>query len=257
MPSDRGFTLLELLVVVAVLAMLIALLLPSLRQAKAQAKQVACQSNLRQIAVAWHAYLDAHEGSFYQCVNANMNYGGKQGSGAAQWGADPHDPVTKPLNLHLGLPEVARSGAEVFRCPLDDGSKTVRPTYFDYYGTSYNTNPMLIGQNQLLVNPLDPCLSVIVRINQKLKSLNRSEISSDSRLLLIGDFGWVNEWSFASTQRIEWHGRAKHHNVAFMDGHVEFIEIRKGLHVTPRYTVIPFANLRTEASACQEYVERE
>jgi hypothetical protein len=31
--------------------------------------------------------------------------------------------------------------------------------------------------------------------------------------------------------------------VAFLDGHVEFIRIRKGLYVTPEYCVLPFAEL--------------
>jgi len=257
LPGNRGFSLIELLVIVAVIALLVAILLPCLRQAREQARRIACQSNLRQIAVAWHTYLDGHKGSFYQCVNANMNYGGKQGSGARRWGADLEDPVRKPLNPSLNLPLVVRSGAEVYRCPSDTGSKSVRPTYFDYYGTSYNTNLMLIGQNQLLANPFDPCLSVIVKINQRLKDLNRSAISKESRLILIGDFGWVNQWSFASTQRIEWHGRPYHHNLAFMDGHVSFVKIRKALHVTSQYTVVPFDDLQAEASECQQEVADE
>jgi len=52
----RGFTLVELLVVVTILSLLIALLLPSLRKARKAAQRVACGANLRQLGVATLSY---------------------------------------------------------------------------------------------------------------------------------------------------------------------------------------------------------
>jgi len=55
-----GVTLLELLVVVAIITMLMALLLPALSGARASARQTACQSNLRQFGVGMHAHAQRH-----------------------------------------------------------------------------------------------------------------------------------------------------------------------------------------------------
>lgn len=52
----RGFTLMELLVVVAVIGVLLAILLPSLSSAQKSARQVKGLSNMRQLAVGWHQY---------------------------------------------------------------------------------------------------------------------------------------------------------------------------------------------------------
>lgn len=54
--SRAGFTLVELLVVVAIIAMLVAMLLPSLQGARERAKRTVCLSNLRQLGHAVHMY---------------------------------------------------------------------------------------------------------------------------------------------------------------------------------------------------------
>lgn len=58
--ARRGFTLIELLVVISIIALLIAILLPALTKAREQARSTACKSTLRQLGIAWQAYLTDH-----------------------------------------------------------------------------------------------------------------------------------------------------------------------------------------------------
>ena len=60
--ENRAFTLVELLVVVSIIALLAAMLLPSLRRAREQAKLAVCGSNLKQLGAALHLYAADYAG---------------------------------------------------------------------------------------------------------------------------------------------------------------------------------------------------
>lgn len=59
----RGFTLVELLVVMAIVGILVSLLLPALASAKAKGRSAVCLSNLRQLGIAIHSYASDSDGN--------------------------------------------------------------------------------------------------------------------------------------------------------------------------------------------------
>jgi prepilin-type N-terminal cleavage/methylation domain-containing protein/prepilin-type processing-associated H-X9-DG protein len=62
MKKNKGFTLVELLVVISIIALLMAVLLPALAKARTQAKRISCLSGLRQLVTAWMAYAENNDG---------------------------------------------------------------------------------------------------------------------------------------------------------------------------------------------------
>src|SRR4051794_33672760 len=61
----RGFTLVELLVVIGIVAVLIAILLPALSKAQSQSRTVACLSNLRQLDASLIMYVNDNKGHVF------------------------------------------------------------------------------------------------------------------------------------------------------------------------------------------------
>ena len=121
-PRPAGFTLVELLVVIGVIAILIALLLPALNKARSQSRTVACQSNLHQLGLVFHMYANDNRGALPAYRE----------SGPTQWFLFYSPYLTKPLpSPNPGLRNLHELGRrmKVFDCP-----ETTEPVNFNLWG---------------------------------------------------------------------------------------------------------------------------
>jgi prepilin-type N-terminal cleavage/methylation domain-containing protein/prepilin-type processing-associated H-X9-DG protein len=133
MKSLRAFSLVELIVVIAIVGVLLALVFPEYQKMIERARSVACMNNLRQIGVAVGTYLVDNDNTF-PFVEPNPN--------------DPvYDPdyEAKPMLEELGPYGVTQ---QLLRCPEDLRAGN----YFAQRGSSYQWSPILDGE--LKVNPV-------------------------------------------------------------------------------------------------------
>lgn len=97
-----GFTLVELLVVIAVVALLSVLVAPAVVNALESSRSIACASNLRQLGLANIAYAVDH-GSFVAAAEDIWSGNKKRWHGGRQSASEPFDPKLSPLLAYMGV----------------------------------------------------------------------------------------------------------------------------------------------------------
>lgn len=180
----RGFTLVELLVVVGILVVLVSILLPVLRKAREKADAVKCASNLRQVALAMALYRPQNDGRFAQAGNQGYwdDADGKAlppSSPAAYWGV-PYLPFAVPGgDFHGGNSEaVLKTGRSLWRCP--SGIEFRDPGYSDQEKT-----PCAFGIN----------IEVVAQRASKFKNAAELIVAHDApEQLLDGNGDWLTDW---------------------------------------------------------------
>jgi len=146
----NGFTLVELLVVIGIIALLIGVLLPALTKARNASRVVACLSNMRQLATAVAGYVASNRGTLPEAMNRNMVSGSPNFfPNPAQYGLPAWTPATHVSGLTYVLPSIGESLAPylskdgsqsdaIWQCPsAQKGVETGQGAY-----VSAGTNPL-------------------------------------------------------------------------------------------------------------------
>lgn len=131
----RRFTLIELLTVVAIIAILISILLPALGHARENAKRAVCTSNLRQLSLAEVMYMKDHDGSAVGFERLDM-----ASSQISSW----YSTRTNKIQLYGYLfPYLCTDGSdqtpEIVICPSDADGRIAPADFNAAAGTQYKT----------------------------------------------------------------------------------------------------------------------
>ena len=231
-----AFSLVELLICIAIVAVLLAVLLPLLSGAKEAGNKAVCASNLRQISVAFQLYVQDNRESLPRYaerpLETDWRYGGATFVGARSLAIlDGSRPVNRYLGGDTTDAMASSVNAALFRCPSDRGvfrgSMGVRhgtqvlanASCYREFGTSYRANSYLLNSGLAGVDTLNRPLRLV-------------EIQGTwSRILLLGD----SDWWYATREEgdpdagleASWHREAHKGHMLALDGSLRFIDFAR------------------------------
>jgi prepilin-type N-terminal cleavage/methylation domain-containing protein/prepilin-type processing-associated H-X9-DG protein len=236
-----GFTLLELLVVIAIIAILAALRIPALARTKSNAQGISCLSNMRQLQLG--ALLYTYNNNDYLPANVTLRAGGDSTTGNPNWvdgtfaspanGGIPENPIGCATNpFYLGVEGKAGFGvtligsigsyagtARVYHCPAD---KYLDPVWHTQRVRSCSMNAYTDGTGTGGVEGNYKVFQKISDFGGKLAASDRF-VFLDENPLSLND-GWFlyvvagNPPTVNDTPAIN-HGR--YSSFSFADGHAE------------------------------------
>lgn len=262
---SRGFTLVELLVVIGIIALLISIIIPALGRARDQANRVACLSNLRQLGIAFRMYAGDNKDrcplaaplSRPDLVGDWIHWrSGINNAGLSSSGLAPYLGVSQPS------PGISKNSAleKIFRCPADrlEG----RPS-FTQYPFSYSMNIYFGSDGNYPQQVGGPPIRFSVTRNaaEKVIIAEENEVTINDGYWVPGvgpnanPQSWICEWDWLSIRHDsgnkessekapravplnQLNNRSRKGNVVFADGHADFVPrdyAHHPHHVLPRF----------------------
>ena len=201
----KVFTLMELLIVIAVIAILLSLLLPSLGKARTEAMKAVCLSNEKQIFTLMTKNLKEKQGRFFYDENQN-----KHGS----WPWDITNGDFRDLGIEIGGPENLEPDQDLWTCPLNRDQR-------DENIWRYSNKFFITGYLFTHERPTGP-----MRNNNQIWVGRIEKIEDPAGRPLINDI-FVNSHSFTSNNSGNTY-KSNHKdygrydsNTIFVDGHAE------------------------------------
>ena len=202
--KSRGFTVIELLIIVIIVAVLVCIVIPAIFAAKQKAQQIICVNNLRQLFLAFEQYTNDNNGLLPRPNNSGTSKDGTKICNAEVWFKAVDNYLTT-LQLPSERDEISQE-ERLLLIKQDPIFKTVTLSKQD------TTRTIKMNQNLL---PASECQRSI------------ETIENPTRTVLLFD-GRINNTSVADNYEGSYGSVAQRHskaaNILFIDGHVERIQ---------------------------------
>lgn len=222
--SQKAFTLIEILIVIAIISILAAILFPVFARARENARRSSCMSNLKQIGLGMMMYTQDHDERFPPTIPGTwrkrpedyiVNTDKSMPSGHFLINDQGASPQTKNFVTWMDLIFPYVKNVQVFKCPSHKASDT-NPSYG--YNTSLNTKPGTDGVGPAVGLSL-AAINRPAEIVMNLDYPNLSGFSASANSYCDPSGGWRNPSNI--NYKSMW-PHLEGGNVSFTDGHVKW-----------------------------------